>query len=153
MEPVKRQIIIPKEQAVFWMDKNGFWHNEHGKMEHPKIIAFFNSAIRKDDLGYHVFQDTDEFTEKVYFSYEDTALFVVDLSLGPPAVLALNTRTHISLDPSQLFSRDDALYLDTGEHRIKFTDRALMKLSRIMEDRDTGLVLVLDGTDHPIPSR
>lgn len=153
MEPSKKQVIVPKEKAVFWMDGNGIWHNEHGKFEHPKIISFFNASIRKDDLGYHVFQETDELVEKVYFPYEDTALFVVDLILAPTVDLILNTRARIPLIPEELYIRNDAAYLDTGEHCIKFTDRALIKLSRILEDRDNGLILHMDGTDYPIPEQ
>ncbi|MCP4022082.1 MAG: MFS transporter permease, partial [Desulfobacteraceae bacterium] len=65
----KKQIIIPKEDAVFWMDKHGIWHNEHGPFEHPKIIKYFNASIQKDDQGYYVNQATGEFEEKVYFSF------------------------------------------------------------------------------------
>ena len=74
-----KQIIIPKENAVFRMDGNGVWHNEHGKIEHPKIIKYFHQSIGKDDRGYFVFQTTDEFEEKVYFPYEETAMFVFDI--------------------------------------------------------------------------
>lgn len=73
------------------MDKNGVWHNEHGKFEHPKIIRHFNRSIQKDDLGYYLFQQTDECEEKVYFPHEDTVLFVVDFSLGEELELTLNT--------------------------------------------------------------
>jgi hypothetical protein len=153
MNKPKREVIVPREQAVFRMDRNGTWHNEHGKFEHPKIIAFFNASIRKDEGGYHVFQETHECVEKVYFPFEDTALFVVDLALGPPAVLTLNTRARMSLDPSRLHTRGDALYLDTDEHRIKFSERALLKLSAVLDDREGSLFITLDGNSTPIPEK
>jgi len=143
-----KQIIVPKENAVFWMDKNGIWHNEHGKFEHPKIIAYFHKSIRKDDQGYHVYQIRDGCEEKVYFPYEDTALFVVDLKDNQ--TLVLNTTDTLPLDPSRLFTRDDNLYIDTPEHCIKFGQRALMKLARLLEEKEDRLFLVLDGTAHEI---
>lgn len=143
-----KQIIVPKENAVFWMDKNGIWHNAHGKFEHPKIIAYFHKSIRKDDQGYHVYQIRDGCEEKVYFPYEDTALFVVDLKDNQ--TLVLNTTDTLPLDPSQLFTRDDSLYVDTPAHCIKFGQRALMKLAGLLEEKEDRLFLVLDGTAHEI---
>lgn len=143
-----KQIIVPKENAVFWMNKNGIWHNEHGKFDHPKIIAYFNKSIRKDDQGYHVFQIRDGCKEKVYFPYEDTALFVVDLKGNQ--ILVLNTTDTLPLDFSQLFTRDDNLYVQTPEHCIKFGQRPLMKLAGQLEEKENRLFLVLDGIAHEI---
>ena len=143
-------IIVPKEQAVFWMDKHGMWHNEHGRFEHPKMINYFNAAIRKDENGYHVYQLTDEFEEKVYFRHEDTALFVVDLTVGREVELLLNNKTRLPLCPGELYSLNDALYVRTREHRIKFSDRALVKLSKFMEEKEDRLFLTLDGKSYPI---
>ena len=148
-----KQIIIPRDKAVFWMDKNGVWHNEHGRFEHPKMIAYFNAAIRKDDMGYHVYQLTDEFEEKVYFSHEDTALFVVDLKVSQGVSLVLNNRTKLTLCPEQLYTANDALYLETGEHIIKFTDRALVKLSKFMDEREGRLFFTLNDKTWPIAEK
>ncbi|MDY0221095.1 MAG: MFS transporter permease [Desulfobacterium sp.] len=145
-----KSITIPKEKAIFWMDKNGVWHNEHGRFEHPKLIAYFNSSIRKDHMGYHLYQLTDEFEEKVYFFHEDTALFVVDLTVSDVVRLALNNRTRLTLQPDKLYSSNDALYLETQEHIIKFTDRALVKLSKFMQDQEGELFLVLNDQSWPI---
>jgi hypothetical protein len=144
-------ITVPKEEAVFWMDKHGVWHNEHGRFEHPKMINYFNASIRKDEIGYHVYQLTDEFEEKVYFCHEDTALFVVDLTVGNGVELLLNNKTRMPLCPDDLYSRDDALYLRTPDHRIKFSDRALVKLSKFMEDKGDHLFVILGGTSYLIP--
>ncbi len=148
MASEKARIIIPKENAVFWMDKNGIWHNKHGKFEHPKIIAYFHKSIRKDDQGYHVYQIRDGCEEKVYFPYEDTALFVVDVK--DTRTLVLNTTDTLPLDPSRLFIRDDNLYIDTPEHRIKFGQRALMTLADHLEEKEDRLFLVLDSMAHEI---
>ncbi len=143
-----KQITIPKENAVFWLDKNGVWHNEHGKFEHPKIIAYFHKSIRKDEQGYHVFQIRDDCEEKVYFPYEDTALFVFDMK--GTGTLVLNTTDTLPLDPSLLYTCNDNLYIQTPEHCIKFGQRALMKLARLLVEKDERLFLVLDGTAHEI---
>ena len=153
MTSEKKSIIVPKEKAVFWMDKNGVWHNEHGKFEHPKIIRHFNRSIQKDDLGYYLFQETDEFEEKVYFPHEDAVLFVVDFSLEEKLNLTLNTTKTIPLDPTQLFTRNDGLYLQTPEHCIKFSQHALLKLSRYMEETDGKFCLRRNQCTHTRPER
>lgn len=146
-----KQIVIPKEEAVFWLDQNGIWHNEHGKFEHPKIIQYFHSSIRKDENGYHVHQVSDMGEERVYFRYEDTALFVFDMK--GTDTLVLNTTETLPLDPAQLFTEGDHLYVDTGEHRIRFTDRPLLKLSRLLAEKEERLFILLDGDAHEIDRR
>ncbi len=147
----KKQIIVPREKAVFWLDKNGVWHNEHGRFEHPKIIKYFHSSIRKDEKGYHVYQIRDNAEEKVYFNYEDTALFGVDLVETEPMSLVLNTGEKITLDPGTLEEKDDNLYVTTPEHRIKLADRVLLKLSRYMTEENGMLVFNFNGEAYTIP--
>ncbi len=146
----KKQIIIPKEDAVFWMGKNGDWYNEHGKFEHPKIIKYFNSSIRKDETGYYIYQETEDHEEKVYFPYEDTAFFVLDIKINEDILLILNNTDIIKLDPEQLFSRDDSLYLQTPEHRIKFKDRALLKISKFIDEKEGQLLFKIKGKTYPV---
>ncbi len=140
-----KKITISQEDAVFWLDKDGVWQNEHGKFEHPKIIRFFHSSIQKDAGGYFVCQKTDEFEEKVYFRYEDTAIFVFDFAVDDQIRLVLNTGQKIVLDPKQLIQQDDSLYVLTRDQRIKFTQRALIKLSKYLSEKDGILRLTLNG--------
>ena len=132
---------MPKEKAVFWMDKHGNWCNEHGRFEHPRIIKYFNKSIKKDGLGYFVQQSTDEFEEKVYFRYEDTALFVIDLKVDSIVRLALNTGVVVDLTPERLFSKDDSLYTVEGNETIKFTSKAMLKLARYIKEEGDQLCL------------
>ena len=154
MEPEnKKLIIIPKEEAVFWMDKNGTWHNEHGKFEHPRIIKYFNSAIKKDENGYYVHQATGECEEKVYFPYEDTALFVVDIIMaGKDIRLILNTTDKITLEQGELSIESDHLYLLTPEHRIKFSSHALVKASKFIEEKNGKFYIHIDEKIYPVRS-
>ena len=145
------EMIIPKEDALFWMDKNGDWYTETGKFEHTKIIRHFNESIQKDEMGYHLCQTREGFLEKVYFSYEDTALFVIDIKKDQGLSLVLNTREILPLEPAQLFTFSDTLYLLTPEHYIKFTPRALVKLSPFLEEKDDRFGLLLDGVFYDIP--
>jgi len=145
-----RQIVISKEDAVFRMDKNGVWCNEHGKFEHPRIIKYFNSAIKKDENGYYVHQVSDVSEEKVYFSHEDTALFVVDVKIQEEACLILNTGATLGFDQGQLFAKDDNLYLHTPEHRVKFSANALVKISRFMEEKDDQLSVIINGKIYSV---
>ena len=145
-----RQVVISKEDAVFWMDENGEWHNEHGKFEHPRIIKYFNSAIKKDEHGYFVAQSTDEIEEKVYFKFQETAVFAVDVKHGDPIMLRLNTGRSAEFDPATLRVRGDHLYAAAGDHLIKFTSTAMLKLSTYLKEDDGHLVFSLNGRDWPV---
>jgi hypothetical protein len=129
----RTEIIIPKDRAIFWLDKNGRWHNEHGEFEHKKIIDYFHSSIKRDENGYYLSQKRETIHEKVYFHYEDTALFAVDLIKDNDVTLILNTKRQIKLKPRNLFIREDDLYMRMGQETIKFTERALMKISDLLE--------------------
>ncbi len=143
-----KQRVISKEDAVFWMDKDGCWCNEHGKFEHPRIIRYFNASIRKDEKGYYVFQTMGEWEEKVYFSYEDTALFVLDVAMEQDMVLLLNNTRTIKLDPLQLFTRNDSLYLKTPDHEIKFSSKALLKISKYINEKEGRLIFSINGKEY-----
>lgn len=153
MTPKRREIIIPKEKAVFWLDKNGFWRNRHGRFEHQKISAYFHACIRRDADGYFLYQVRDDCVEKVYFPYEDTALFVFDVQGKDPLMLVLNTGRQIRLNPAHLFVSNDNLYLQEGPERIKFNERALMKISAFLDEHNGQYCLRLGGREHEIPQK
>ena len=146
-----KEIVVPKQKAVFWMDGQGRWHNQHGPFEHKGIIDFFNASIKKDKQGFHVAQIRDGVYEKVYFRYEDTPLFVIAVVLEKTVELTLNTGLKFILDPQELFLRGDQLYLRKGKERIKFSERALLKLSRIMQYDNPNYFIKVDGRSYPIP--
>ena len=151
MARTKKQNIIPKDQAVFWMDKDGTWHNEHGKLEHPKIIKYFNQSIQKDDQGYFLCQTINDVEEKVYFSYEDTAVFAVDLVTKNASIeLTLNTLDTIFLDPEALYIKEDTLFMKTDAHLIKFTQKALAQMTSFLKETPKGLALTLGRTQTVI---
>ena len=161
-----KQIIIHRENAVFRMDADGNWHNEYGRFEHPKLIRYFNASIRKDENGYYVYQSTEDFEEKVCFPYEDTALFVVDIIVGSELLFVLNNTDKISLEhrvdtgvghrddqgvnQGQLFIEGDSLYLETEEHRIKFSSNALVKFSKFIKEEEKLLFVSFNGRSWPI---
>jgi hypothetical protein len=131
--PVK-QIVIKKEDAVFWMDKSGFWCNDGGKFRKKKIIDLFHQSISKDNDGYFVSQIRDDILEKVYFRFEDTALFVFAVIFNDDIILKLNTGKQLTLDPKNLYIKDDNLYISYQDEQIKFSERALMQISSIIEE-------------------
>lgn len=153
----KREFVVPKEEAVFWLDAYGRWHNEHGVFEHKKIVAYFNASIRKDANGYHLFQKRDDNTiEKVYFTYEDTALFVFDIKIQdkPDEIrLILNTKKTIPLDPDALFVQNDNLYVEHDGDRIKFLDRAMLKLADRLQFSEKRYRFELSDRTCDIPIR
>ncbi|MGD9826702.1 MFS transporter permease [Desulfobacter sp.] len=151
MAQSKKQNIIPKEQAVFWMDRDGTWHNEHGKLAHPKIIKYFNQSIHKDDQGYFLCQTMNDVEEKVYFPYQDTAVFVVDLVKKDTGIeLTLNTLDIIALDPGALYIEEDALFMETEAHLVKFTQKALARMSSFLTETSQGLALNIGRTQTVI---
>ncbi|MEJ2222425.1 MAG: MFS transporter permease [Desulfobacterales bacterium] len=136
MKKKHTEIVISKEDAIFWLNENGRWHNAHGEFQHKKIIDYFHSSIRKDENGYYLFQERGNLREKVYFHYEDTALFAVDLIKDGDITLILNTKKQIKLKPKNLFTRNDNLYMRLGQETITFSDRGLMKISDLLEFKD-----------------
>ncbi len=153
MHKKRTEIVIPKEKAVFWLDKNGRWHNAHGEFEHKKIIDYFHAAIRKDAQGYYLYQERDNILEKVYFHYEDTALFAVDFVKDPEPTLILNTHNQIALKPKSLFIKKDSLYMKHGTETIKFTDRGLLKISDLMECEGEKYFVKVKHKRYKIPEK
>ena len=156
-EKEKKEFVVPKEEAVFWLDTYGRWHNEHGAFEHKKIIGYFHSSIRKDAGGYHLFQKRDDHTiEKVYFKYEDTALFVFDVKIQDDSDeirLILNTKDEIPLDPETLFVQKKNLYMGHAGNRIKFIDRGMLKLADRLKFGQNRYRLKLTDKTYDIPIR
>ena len=145
------EIVITKEAAVFFLDEHGKWrHKEQGKFEHRKIIQYFHTCIRKDANGYHLRQRHGDHVEKVYFHYEDTALFVFDVVKGEEIVLMLNTQKKIKLRPEKLFVIDDSLYVNSGQHRIKFTDNSLVRLWDLLSYEGDDYFITVKGRRHKI---
>jgi len=150
MTEKNQDIIISKEDAVFWMDGNGRWHNQHGEFEHKKVVAYFNRSIAYDADGYFVSQVRDGMLEKVYFPYQETALFAVDILLNDDILLCLNTGKQIPMDPKKLIIRKDNLYMYFENQIVKFTDRSMMKLSDLFDDTGGKLTILLKGVHHTI---
>ena len=153
MSKKRTDIVIAKDQAVFWLDKNGRWHNEHGEFQHKKIIAYFHASIHKDENGYFLFQQSENFEEKVYFHYEDTALFAVDLIKEKDITLLLNTKRRVKLKPKKLWIRDDSLYMQTSDGDIKFIERGLMKISELLEFTNEQYFIRVKDRRYRIPQK
>jgi hypothetical protein len=143
MTAKSKLVIIPKEKAVFWLDKNGQWHNEHGKFEHKRIISFFHASIRRDKQGYFLYQENEQRREKVYFPYEECALFAVDVIHEGAVFVVLNTGKKLKLMPRKLVMRNDDLYMQTKLDTIKFLERGLTKISELISvDNDRYFITV-----------
>ena len=145
-----KEIIIAEEDAVFWMDENGCWYNEHGKFQHKKIIDYFHSCIKKDKGGFYLTQERDNYREKVYFPYVETAYFVFEVIKGKDITLVLNTKKKIKLKPGSLFIKNDSLYMSLGDDCIKFTEQALMKLSDMLEYEKDKYFIRVKGRRYKI---
>jgi hypothetical protein len=144
------EIVVPKEKATFRLDRRGRWCNAFGVFRNRRISDYFHSAIRWDEGGYFVCQESDDRIEKVYFPYEDTALFVVDIIMADEIRLLLNTHRRLLLDPADLFVSEDSLYLTRDGERIKFSEQALVKLAEVMDFTDQGYFINVFGRRHRI---
>lgn len=152
----KQEMIISKEEAVFGLDERGRWqHKEHGRFENPRVIAHFHSCIRKDGRGYYLEQEHPGFIEKVYFEYEDTALFVFDVEIGSRGItLILNTGRREPLRPRHLYIENDVLYSMLEGERVRFAEQALVRMADLLEFDEGGKVTVrAGGTRYPIEER
>jgi hypothetical protein len=145
------EIVIDKDKAVFWLDANGCWQNRHGKFRHQKIIRHFHSSIRRDRHGYYLYQENGSYVEKVYFHYEDQALFVFDVAQNREVELILNTRQHVKLRPQDLFIKEDNLYMQMGEETIKFVERGLIKISRLLQEENNQIYIRVYGRRYRLP--
>lgn len=148
-----KELVIPKEKATFWMDGHGRWHNKHGPFENKKVIEYFNAAIQLDSDGYHVAQNRDGTLEKVYFFHEDTALFVMDIIKDKSQVLLLNTRARIPFQADKLFIRNDQLYYQNASERIKFSERALLRIANRVVFEQGRYFFKKDQERYLIPDR
>jgi hypothetical protein len=150
MEKVK-EVIIPKEKAVFWMDGNGRWTNENGPFKHKKLIDYFNKSIGWDAKGFFVSQELNGICEKVYFRYQETALFAVDASIAADIELLLNTRQRIPLDCRKLYVKNDRLFMRYQDTSVKFTDRCMLQVSAYIEEVDDAFYFRFNETRCRIP--
>ncbi len=147
-----REIVIQKDDAVFRLDKNGCWRNENGKFRHKKIIHYFHSCIKRDRQGYYLYQVNENYAEKVYFPYEDQALFVFDVIRQNDVTLVLNAKQQIKLRPRKLFIKNDCLYMHMGEEIIKFAEQGLMKIAQLLEEENDQLYIRVKDRRYKIPA-
>ena len=146
------EIIVDRDRAVFWLDANGCWQNKHGKFRHQKIIRHFHSSIKRDRHGYYLYQENGAHVEKVYFHYEDQALFVFDVLQKCGLVLVLNTRQQVKLMPQKLFIKDDNLYMRRGDEIIKFVEQGLVKIARFLMEENNRLYIRVNNRRYQIPA-
>lgn len=146
-------MVIPKEKAVFRLDKHGVWHTAQGKFENQRIINHFHAAIKKDKDGFFLEQEHSKFTEKVYFPYEETALFVFHILQDDGLILQLNTGEQIRVEPEKLYVNNDSLYMEYGEEIIKFTENAMLLISKFLDDEDDEFCINIDGKRYPIKEK
>ena len=139
-----KEIVVPREEAVFWMDGNGVWHNRHGRITHPKIIEYFNAAINKDADGFFLYQAYDNIREKVYFPCEGTALFAVDVIMSPEITLVLNTKKKILFLPEALFTEKGRLCMRFDDGYVKFAEKVQRSLSAFVREDGRRLVFLAE---------
>jgi|SRR3989339_1579443 len=146
-----RVVVIPEEEAVFWLDEQGDWRNEHGPFEHPRIIEYFHSSIKHDFSGYYVEQVNGDVLERVYFPYKDTALFVFKVISGAIPVLVLNTGRRIELDPAALFMDDEDIYVRLDGVKAKFVKHGLKAIAKMIDFEK--MTITVNGRQHSLSTK
>jgi len=145
-----KKTVIGKDEAVFWLDANGCWQNENGKFRHKKIIDYFHSCIKRDRRGYYLYQKNGNTAEKVYFPYEDQALFVFNVIRQDDVSLVINNLKQIRLKPRKLFTKNDCLYMHMGDEIIKFAEQGLMKIAQFLEEENDQLFIRIKDRRYKI---
>lgn len=146
-------VTVPKEAAVFWMDKDGFWNNDGGRFELKKIIRRFNASISRDAAGYYVTQINGKRREKVYFFHEDTALFAIDIQKKPPGSMRLNTGKRIPFLPEKIYKTEENLYTVHQGEWIKFSERSLLKLVPLIDMETDPWILHWERRTYVVSDR
>jgi hypothetical protein len=62
----------------------------------------------------------------------------------------LNTQKRIKLRPTKLFVSDDDLYVNSGEHRIKFTDNSLVRIWDFLSYEGDDYFITVKGRRYKI---
>jgi hypothetical protein len=113
-------------------------------------VAYFNRSIGYDADGYFVSQIRGDVVEKVYFPYQETALFAVDIIQNDDLHLRLNTQKQVPLNPQKLFIRNDTLFMHFENQLIKFTSRSMIKLSDRFDDANGQFAIHLNAVRYVI---
>jgi hypothetical protein len=150
MDEETKEIVVQKEDAVFRMDENGVWHNRHGRITHPRIIEYFDAAIKKDAGGFFLYQAYDNIREKVYFPYEGTALFAVDVIMDPGTTLILNTKEKVALAPGALFAEKGRLCMRLDDGYVKFSEKVQRVLSVFIREDGERLIFMTESGSFEI---
>ena len=150
MDKINKTIIIPKEEAVFYMDGNGKWKNKYGDIEKKTIVDYFNSCINYDNDGFFLSQINNGIYEKVYFPYEETALFVNHINFEKGLELILNTGEKIDFIPDKIFILNDNLYMHYKNVKVKFNERTLTNLSKYFEENNGITFFVYKNKKYPL---
>ncbi len=149
--------IVSAEESRIKLSERGLWFHEGEPFKNKKIIEFFHRAIRKDAGGryylhntFEPFERLDGKQEQVYFEVEDTAYFVMHLTLHTGADRlrgVLNTGAAVDIDAHTL-EQDPrgVMYCRVLDHdRARLTLNALHDLADLAEENDRGIYLDLAG--------
>jgi hypothetical protein len=79
-------------------------------------------------------------------------VFDIDEADGSDKIrLILNTKEKIPLDPKAVYIQNDNLYVTYDGHRIKFIDRAMLKLAHRLKFDQQQYRLEFSGKTYDIP--
>ncbi len=42
-----KEVVVTRDEAVFWMDENSHWHNQHGAFQHPKVMYYMGTLVKR----------------------------------------------------------------------------------------------------------
>ena len=70
---------------------------------------------------------------------------------GDPVQMLLNTGQRLDLSPERLFIRNDQLFHQKGDEIIKFSERALTRISERMDFSEDRYSIRLKGICYAVP--
>ncbi len=143
--------IVSAEESRIKLSERGQWFHEGEAFENEKIIEFFHRAIRKDEEGrYYLHNALDGSQEQVYFEVEDTAYFVMHLTLDTGAGRlrgVLSTGAVVDIDAHTLEQDPSGvMYCRVLENDLaRLTLSAMHDLADKAQENDRGIYLELAG--------
>ncbi len=130
------------------LDEQGRWHHQGQRFDNPRLSDLFSRSVNRTEGGTWVLE-IGPFTYPI--TVDDTGFFVraVNWKASPP-MLHLSDRSTEALEPASLeYRAPGKLYcaVKDGRFRARFLRSAYHSIIPHLEQRDSSIVLAIDGQE------